>query len=276
MKRIHTLAAALIGACCLINQAGATAANTTAAAAVSYDVGQGWVSHYFDENNTNRWFKFTTVGGRSYCIEASQGSDTHIALNPNVTYYSDAAGTAQVATNDTGLFEPPMTLGARTCFVDSTALDTRTVRTVKVNVPLALGTGDNGYARLRIFDTTIMTPRLDWNVNTLNGDASTWSHTKLDFVNSGDTAVTVTYQSRKNCGNYTTTNYCGAANPSGSVSLPARSRTNVYLPPTDYTNGSAWVVVGVPSPTTRITAYVMRCNSGGAWCPTPDSERLNY
>jgi len=130
----------------------ATAPNTTAANAVSYEVGQGWVSHYIEETTQNRWFKFTTTGGRGYCVEAAQGSDSPVAFNPNVTVYGDAAGTSLMGSNDNGAFDPAMTLGSRYCFADTTTLDARTIRTIKLNVPVAAGSGDNGYMRLRVYE----------------------------------------------------------------------------------------------------------------------------
>jgi hypothetical protein len=84
----------------------ATPPNTTAANAVSYEIGQGWVGHYFEESTQNRWFKFTTVGGRSYCIEAAQGSDSPVPLDPNLTYFFDAAGATTALTNSNGPNSP--------------------------------------------------------------------------------------------------------------------------------------------------------------------------
>ena len=45
--------------------AAAGTPNTTAAGAVSYEVGQGWVTHAIDEAAQDRWFTFREVAGRS-------------------------------------------------------------------------------------------------------------------------------------------------------------------------------------------------------------------
>lgn len=145
--------------------------NTTASAAVSYEIGQGWVSHYFEQATPDRWFRFHTVGGRSYCIEAVQGSDSPIALNPNLVYYGDASGATALQTNLDGAAEPPMTTGSRLCFIDSGSLSTRTARSVKVSVPIVAGSGAAGFIRLRIYDTTIVgaVPVTDGSAMQTNG-----------------------------------------------------------------------------------------------------------
>jgi hypothetical protein len=59
-----------------LTPAFATAPNTTAAASVPYEVGHGWVTHYFDENVQTRWFRYGEVGGHSYCVEAVRGKSS--------------------------------------------------------------------------------------------------------------------------------------------------------------------------------------------------------
>lgn len=228
----------------------ATPVNTTAAAAVSYEVGQGWVSHYIDESTQNRWFKFTTVGGRGYCVEAAQGSDSPVALNPNVTVYTDVNGTTALGSNDNGSFDPPMTLGARYCFADSNTLDTRTVRTIRVNVPLTAGSGDNGYARLRVYESTIV-GYFTWNGNAQDPNAYSG---QIDVYNYGATPITVYYQTRGVCFNLSVNNYCGAVNPSGSVSIAPRSSATIQANSQNYTTGYAWLSLAFNGPLTNVQA----------------------
>lgn len=230
----------------------ATPVNTTAAAAVSYEVGQGWVSHYIDESTQNRWFKFTTVGGRGYCVEAAQGSDSPVAFNPNVTVYTDVNGTTTLGSNENGSFDPPMTLGARYCFADSNTLDTRTVRTIRVNVPLIAGSGDNGYVRLRVYESTIV-GYFTWNGNLQDPNAY---NGQIEIYNYGATPITVYYQTRGFCYNLSANNNCGTANPSGSASIAPRSSAAIQANSQNYTTGYAWLSLAFNGPLTNVQALV--------------------
>jgi hypothetical protein len=136
--------------------------NTTPAGIVSYEVGQGWVTHYFDESAKTRWFSFGEVGGHSYCIEAVQGSVSPVQLDPNLTVYWDVTGgtvyTPQgvALTNDNGSGDPYLIKGARTCFIAFAAIGASVVRSLKVSVPIASGSGDSGFIKLRVVDTTLI------------------------------------------------------------------------------------------------------------------------
>lgn len=241
-----TLFAMLLAMFCLSAHA---APNTTVSGAVSYEVGQGWVSHYISELTPNRWFKFTSTGGRSYCLEAAQGSDSPVAFNPNITLYADVNGTAALGSNDNGTGEPAMTLGSRYCFADTAVLDTRTVRSVRLNVPVAAGSGDDGYMRLRIVDTTLVAGN-DWNLaqnGLLAGDYS------ANFVlhNLTGSAITVTYQSSGGCA--AVPNACPAP-PSGSIVVAARSAGTIDVGSTG-TQGWRFYSLGVLAPLGAIRLY---------------------
>ena len=227
----------------------ATPENTVAPAAVSYEVDQGWVSHYFQESVQNRWFKFTTVGGRSYCIEAAQGSDTHIALNPNLTYYLDSTGNSPALSNDNGPNEPAMTLGARVCFVDTNVLDSRTIRTAKLNVPIAASSGDSGYFRFRVSDTTLVAGH-DWNL-----DASTpyavRKEAQFHIHNLTGAAITVAYQTSGACAS--TTNSCGP-HPSGTLVVAPRT-SGLITPGQNDTMGWRFASIGIAAPRDNVRVY---------------------
>jgi hypothetical protein len=136
----------------------ASTPNTVAAGAVSYEVGAGWVTDGVDEGNQNRWFAFLELAGRSYCVEATLGPATYFALDPGLTLYSDSAGTVVYLTNADGAAEPPQYRGSRVCYQSPLAIGGTQVRLFKVNVPVAGGSGDTGFLRARVIDTTLIFP----------------------------------------------------------------------------------------------------------------------
>lgn len=139
--------------------------NTLPQGATSYEVGQGWVSHYFDEATQTRWFSFAEMPARSYCIEAVPGSATSFALDPALTAYADGAGTvplisvtgASVA-SDNGAGDPYFAKGARACYISDISANAATLRTVRVNVPITAASGIAGFVRFRIVETTLVAP----------------------------------------------------------------------------------------------------------------------
>ncbi len=143
----------------IVSVASATPPNTTAANSVPYEVGQGWVTHYFDEATQTRWFRFGELRGRSYCVEAVQGSVSPIQLDPNLSIYSDAGGQtllSSATTNNDGEGDPYFLKGARVCYISPlTGTTTRSVRSIKLNVPITAGSGDAGNIRLRVVETTL-------------------------------------------------------------------------------------------------------------------------
>jgi hypothetical protein len=123
---------------------------------VSYEIGTGWATDGVDEGNQNRWFVFLELAGRSYCVEATLGPATYFALDPGLTLYSDGAGTVIYLTNADGAAEPSQYRGSRVCYQSPLALGATQVRLFKVNVPVTGGSGDTGFVRARVVDTTLI------------------------------------------------------------------------------------------------------------------------
>jgi hypothetical protein len=172
MKRhIAALAACLGAFIVVVLPAQAGTPNTTAAGAVSYEVGAGWVTDGVDEGNQNRWFAFTELAGRSYCVEAALGPATYFPLDPNLTLYSDSAGTVVYLSNPDGVAEPPQNKGARVCYQSPQAVGATMVRLFKINVPVTAGSGDSGFVRTRVIDTTLIFPFI-WIQNDSTGGFS--------------------------------------------------------------------------------------------------------
>lgn len=183
---MQSLSIALVaGGVLLTASLGAVAGtpNSTAAGAVSYEVGQGWVTHAIDEAAQDRWFTFREVAGRSYCIEAAIGVATYVPLDPSLALYSDTSGTTQLAANADGASEPPMNKGARICYASSIAQTTTSpaanaLRAFKVTTPITAGSGDSGFIRVRVVESTLVTERIG---------GSGWDYR---IYNSGTTSVT--------------------------------------------------------------------------------------
>ncbi|MCA3024736.1 MAG: hypothetical protein ING73_16990 [Rhodocyclaceae bacterium] len=148
----------------------ATPPNTTAANAVPYEVGQGWVTHSFDESTTTRWFSYGESAGRSYCLEAVQGPISPVLLDPSITAYTSTTGTVVLTSlqavyvasspvqSDNGAGDPVRIKGARACYIAPTAPGTTAIRAFKVSVPIGAGSGDAGFLRIRVVDTTMYSP----------------------------------------------------------------------------------------------------------------------
>lgn len=160
MKQLYRVVSAFVAAV-TSTLAMATPPNTTASASVPYEVGQGWVTHFFDETTQTRWFRFAEMGGHSYCVEAVQGSVSPIQLDPNVTVYTSTSGTTTLVVssvnqaNDDGAGSPYFIKGARTCYISPLSWGQVVQRAVKLNVPIVASSGDNGNIRLRLVETTL-------------------------------------------------------------------------------------------------------------------------
>jgi hypothetical protein len=164
-SRTHAVALGVVAVAAMaLTPAFATAPNTTAAASVPYEVGQGWVTHYFDENVQTRWFRFGEVGGHSYCIEAVQGSVSPVLLDPNLAIFTNISGTTPLSiagnplTNNDGGNNPNLIRGSRICYIAPTAFGVVSERSVRLAVPIAASSGDAGNLRLRVVDTTLVGP----------------------------------------------------------------------------------------------------------------------
>jgi hypothetical protein len=163
----HHVAALAAGAFSLLLGASvyASTPNTTAAGSVSYEVGTGWVTDGVDEGNQNRWFAFLELAGRSYCVEGTLGPASYFPLDPNLTLYSDSAGTVVYLTNTDGAGEPPQYRGSRVCYQSPLGVGATQVRLFKVNLPITAGSGDSGFVRARVIDTTLIFPMLCMSQN---------------------------------------------------------------------------------------------------------------
>jgi hypothetical protein len=145
-----------------VMKAQATPPNTTAANSVPYEVGQGWATHYFDESNQTRWFRFAEGFNRSYCIEAVQGSVSPVQLDPNLAVYTDASGATPLVVsgvtlaNNDAVGAPFFVKGARICYISPLTTNTTSVRAIKLNIPIAAASGDAGNIRVRIVETTLI------------------------------------------------------------------------------------------------------------------------
>jgi hypothetical protein len=185
-QHIAALTACLGAFIVVVLHAHAGTPNTTAAGAVSYEVGAGWVTDGVDEGNQNRWFAFMELAGRSYCVEAALGPATYFPLDPNLTLYSDSAGTVIYLSNTDGVAEPPQNKGSRVCYQSPLGLGATQVRLFKVNVPITAGSGDSGFVRTRVVDTTLIFPYVS-----ISNDSSGTSLNNVQLWVSNTTTVDV-------------------------------------------------------------------------------------
>jgi len=161
----------------------AGALNTAAAGAVSYQVGQGWMSFAVDESAQDRWLSFVEVGGRSYCLEATTGSASYVPLDPSLTLYSDINGTTQLATNGDGGGEPRANKGARICYMSTLAAGATAARSAKINVPIVAASGDSGYVKARVVETTQFSPFWEMEVGGSTYSVFGYANTTNSTVN---------------------------------------------------------------------------------------------
>ena len=147
IRRFLTITTGLV----LVCANGAQAQNTTAGTAFRLLIGQAPVRFTLTDATTQRWFDFQSRAGRSYCVEVTSTDDgmgANLAQNdPAVTVYSNAAGTAQIGTNDDIATEPDAAFQSRVCFIAAAAQDGR----IKVTDSDA-GTA---YYHIRIVESTL-------------------------------------------------------------------------------------------------------------------------
>lgn len=163
MKRHAAVLAAGVFTFLVSSLGSAGTPNTTAAGAVSYEVGAGWVTDGVDESSQSRYFIFTELAGRSYCVEASLGPASYLPLDPSLTLYTDTTGSTVYLSNTNGAGEPPMYRGARVCYDSALGVGASTQRLFSVNVPVTAGSGDSGFVRARVVDTTLVLPMICLN-----------------------------------------------------------------------------------------------------------------
>ena len=162
--------------------------NTTAAGAVSYEVGQGWVSSYVDETAQNRWFAYKEFAGRSYCVDAAMGSGTSFPLDPNLTLYTDTTGATVFLANSDSTLEPPRNKGATICYASPLASGTL-VRAFKVNVPIVAASGDSGLVRTQVVESSLYG---EWFSQTTDSTGATAIKTNVFLYNHTRSAISAT------------------------------------------------------------------------------------
>jgi hypothetical protein len=152
--------------CLMLSRTSFGAPNTSALSAAPYVVGQGWVTHLFDEAVQTRWFTFEEAAGHSYCLEAVQGPISPVALDPTITAYTSNAGTTVLTSmvsnalvqSTSAAGNPNRVKGARVCYIGPATGGTTAIRTFKVNAPISAG--DAGFLRIRVVDTTLYLNRI--------------------------------------------------------------------------------------------------------------------
>jgi hypothetical protein len=176
--------------------AGATPPNTTAANSVPYEVGQGWVTHLFDDTIQTRWFRYGEIGGNSYCVQAVQGSVSPVQLDPAISLFTDVTGTTPLVvdgatlSNNDGLGEPYLVKGARICYIAPGTFGIPIIRSLRVNAPISV-VGDAGNVKIKITNTTLVAMDMSANSQIFMNNVST-SQIKLrpTYITSGMAVTT--------------------------------------------------------------------------------------
>jgi hypothetical protein len=151
-----------------------------------------------------------------------------------------------------------MTTGSRICFVDTTSLDARTIRSTRLNVPIATGSGDNGYMRFRIYDTTVVAG-IDWDASAVG------SYRKYGYFvihNLTGTGIVGEYQGTRNC---SSSGVCPLS-VSGAFSIQPRS-AYVMDPAPAGTSGVAFVSFGFAAPSSNVRVYRVQYDDLGGKPP---------
>lgn len=136
----------------------ATVDNTTISGAIQYEIGQGWLSSYFDASEAERWFTFKEESGHSYCVEVAQGSLSPTNLPAQIDIYSDEGGSTLLTSYNRTLSESnPDGAPARICYI-SPASEGETTRAVEISATTVFSSAASGYLKMRILDTTFFAP----------------------------------------------------------------------------------------------------------------------
>ena len=134
------------------------ASNTDAFGAIQYEIGQGWITSYFDASESERWFTFKEEGGHSYCVEVAQGSLSPNSLPSQIDIYSSEAGSTLLTSNNRTLSEANAEgAPSRICYI-SPQSQGEIIRAVKVSAISVSSNSTSGYLKLRILDTTLFAP----------------------------------------------------------------------------------------------------------------------
>lgn len=152
----------------LLLAGSAWANNLTAATAYSIKPGGTASEGFLDGSNTARWYRFSSVSGRSYCVETNGGVyfDTAAALDIDTelfVYRADA--TTVIGSNDDDLQEPFGFFTSRVCFVASAS------ETINIKVTQSsFAPGASMSFRVRAVETTLFS---NWFF--LGGDYSAYT-----------------------------------------------------------------------------------------------------
>jgi hypothetical protein len=140
--------------------------NTTAGGAVHLTVGQVYHQSTVDGANTQRWFVFPAIVGRSYCVEVVAAPTQEIyngSNDPQVSIYLNDATTLVTSNFDIGNSEPGGIFNARSCW---TAAGT-TSNFIKAEPSVA---GSTATYAIRLVETTLFS---NWFF--LGGDYSAYT-----------------------------------------------------------------------------------------------------
>ena len=157
------------------------------------------------------WFRYSTVVGRSYCVEVDNGEGETSIRDTLVTVYQ-SNGTSVIGTNDDVADEPAASLLSRYCYIETTGGDNY------AKVTAGAGGSVAGTFRIRVIDTTLFCP---------------WF-----FVGNGYEAFILTKNTTGTARQATVTLY----DPTGATVGTAQSGTLAA-------NGSFNLAVSLPSPT---------------------------
>lgn len=161
----------------LLVAGSAWANNLTAGTAYSIKPGGTASEGFLDGTNTARWYKFTAVSGRSYCVETTGGvhfdtsaaSDIDTAIN---VFRSDAATT--IGSDDDDAQEPFGFFTSRVCYV-APFTDTEFIQVTQSS----FAPGASMSFRVRIVETTLFS---NWFF--LGGDYSAYTLLRNTTINS--------------------------------------------------------------------------------------------
>jgi hypothetical protein len=98
--------------------------NTTSNGAIPLTVGQTFHESTVDATNTQAWFSFPSIKGRSYCAEAVMGRTQNVFdgnNNPIGAIYNHDATTEIASLDITGLNEPGGGFNSRACWIAPTS-----------------------------------------------------------------------------------------------------------------------------------------------------------
>jgi hypothetical protein len=231
MKRIQVL----LGVCLVMVPLTASAQNNSAANAVGYKAGEGWINvNVGAAPNNQRWYAYQVVQGRSYCVEGVSEATPTLDYDGETTVFRNN-GTTVVGSSDDAFTEPDMGTfnPGRVCYIS----DESTVHYARVGNFGLDPTVVRSY-RWRVEDTTLFCP---WFFSGNGFEAF------ILIRNSAATAVKVTVRLRNTAGVIVGTPQTATvpANASFNLQVSAASPSGFGLATA---NGSVEIAYGSPIP----------------------------